>query len=54
MFVGRGFGHGVGLAQEGAMVMAKSGYLFNEILHHYYQQIHIIHLTAMDFFQVAD
>lgn len=33
---GRGFGHGVGLCQEGAMQMAKKGYSFDQILQFYY------------------
>lgn len=48
---GRGFGHGVGLSQEGAMKMAEMGIPFNEILHFYYKDIHLIHLSALDFFR---
>lgn len=48
---GRGFGHGVGLSQEGAMKMAEMGVPFNEILHFYYKDIHLIHLSALDFFR---
>ena len=33
---GSGWGHGVGLCQIGAAVMASRGYSFEEILHHYY------------------
>jgi stage II sporulation protein D len=33
---GRGFGHGVGLCQEGAMKMARSGYDFKQILLFYF------------------
>jgi stage II sporulation protein D len=36
MLYGRGFGHGVGLCQEGAMQMAKKGYAFDQILRYYY------------------
>jgi stage II sporulation protein D len=35
-FEGRGWGHGVGLCQEGAYAMAKAGYRFGEILVHYF------------------
>ena len=35
--VGAGWGHGVGLCQIGAAVMGERGYLYDEILHHYYQ-----------------
>lgn len=33
----RGFGHGVGMSQYGALGMAKEGYKYDEILKHYYQ-----------------
>jgi stage II sporulation protein D len=33
---GRGYGHGVGLCQYGAMEMARQGYSHEEILKHYY------------------
>jgi stage II sporulation protein D len=35
-FTGRGWGHGVGLCQEGAWGQARAGYGFEEILRHYY------------------
>jgi SpoIID/LytB domain protein len=33
---GRGWGHGVGLCQIGAAVMASRGYTYRQILQHYY------------------
>lgn len=48
---GRGYGHGVGLCQEGAMEMAALGYNYSEILHFYYSGVHIIDLSALDFFK---
>lgn len=39
---GRGFGHGVGLCQEGAMNMARKGKLAHEIIHFYYSGVHIV------------
>ena len=33
---GRGYGHGVGLCQEGAMVMASKGFTYHEIINFYY------------------
>ena len=33
---GKGFGHGVGLCQEGAMQMAKKGFTYDQILRFYY------------------
>jgi stage II sporulation protein D len=51
MFEGRGFGHGVGLCQEGAMQMARGGRSFTEILHHYYAEVHLVDLHSLDFFR---
>lgn len=48
---GRGYGHGVGLCQIGAMEMAAQGYSYSEILHYYYSGVHIIDLSALDFFK---
>jgi stage II sporulation protein D len=36
-----GFGHGVGMSQYGALGMAEKGYLYDEILKYYYQEIEI-------------
>jgi stage II sporulation protein D len=36
---GRGYGHGVGLCQEGAMTMAQEGHDFREIIDFYYSGI---------------
>ncbi len=36
MLRGRGWGHGVGLCQIGAAVMASRGYDYRQILSHYY------------------
>ena len=33
---GKGWGHGVGLCQIGAAVMATKGYTYDQILQHYY------------------
>jgi stage II sporulation protein D len=51
VFEGRGFGHGVGLCQEGAMRMAESGYDFSAILHHYFAGVHLVDLGSIDFFR---
>jgi len=37
LLLGAGWGHGVGLCQIGAAVMATSGYNYREILYHYFQ-----------------
>ncbi|MFT5338017.1 MAG: stage II sporulation protein D, partial [Luteibaculaceae bacterium] len=41
-FLGRGFGHGVGMCQEGAMQMARNQKKYHEIIHHYYNRSYII------------
>jgi stage II sporulation protein D len=49
--IGRGFGHGLGLCQEGAMRMSELGYKYNQILHFYYKDIHLVDLSVLDFFK---
>ena len=41
-FSGRGYGHGVGLCQEGAMVMASRGFSYIQILNFYYKNVKLI------------
>ncbi|MBX2978676.1 MAG: SpoIID/LytB domain-containing protein [Flavobacteriales bacterium] len=48
---GRGFGHGVGLCQEGSMRMARAGRSYTDILHHYYTDVHLVDLQTLDFFR---
>ena len=38
---GAGWGHGVGLCQIGAAVMGEMGYMFDEILLHYFKNARI-------------
>ncbi len=47
---GRGFGHGVGLCQEGAMKMAKSGYNFMQIALFYFPNISITNYSEFKFY----
>ena len=37
----KGYGHGVGMSQYGALGMAKEGYTYDEILKYYYQGVEI-------------
>lgn len=39
---GRGYGHGVGLCQEGSMAMSMKGFTFEEIINFYYPGVIII------------
>lgn len=41
-FWGAGFGHGVGMCQEGAQFMAKNNFTYQEIIKHYYPHTEII------------
>ncbi len=48
VITGVGFGHGVGLSQEGAMKMTLQGYSFEEVLMFYYKKVHLVNLDTMD------
>jgi len=48
---GRGYGHGVGLCQEGAMRMADLNYTCTQILHFYYKDVDLIDLNALNYFK---
>jgi stage II sporulation protein D len=50
VFEGKGFGHGVGLSQEGAMKMIDLGYGFLEVLRFYYTDVHLIDMRMRDFY----
>jgi stage II sporulation protein D len=52
VFYGKGFGHGVGLCQEGAMRMAEKGYSYTKIINYYYSNIHLIRYSQLDFFKI--
>jgi len=39
---GKGYGHGVGMSQEGAIEMVNQGFSFSEIIHFYYKNTKII------------
>lgn len=51
VITGKGFGHGVGLSQEGAMKMAQMGKSYKEILTYYYKDVHVVHLSTMDYLE---
>lgn len=48
---GRGFGHGVGLCQEGSMRMALAGRPYADILRHYYTDVHLVDISTIAFFR---
>jgi len=48
---GRGYGHGVGLCQEGAMEMAKLNYSYKDIIKFYYKNTFIVNMRSLEQFQ---
>jgi len=46
LFSGKGYGHGVGLCQEGAMVMASRGFTFDSIINFYYNNVKIMDIEV--------
>lgn len=48
---GKGFGHGVGLCQEGAMKMAKYGYKYQQIAQYYFPNIFLKNIYQESFFK---
>ncbi len=51
VLVGQGFGHGVGLCQEGAIRQAQLGVNFEDIIHFYYYNVKIIPYQYIAFFK---
>jgi stage II sporulation protein D len=49
---GRGFGHGVGLCQEGAMKMAKLGYTYDQIIRYYFPKIMLVNYFDERYFRL--
>jgi stage II sporulation protein D len=47
VFLGRGWGHGVGLCQNGAFGMALAGRTYDQILRHYYSGIDVMTASAV-------
>jgi stage II sporulation protein D len=47
LFKGRGYGHGVGLCQEGAMSMAAKGFNYRQIIEFYYTDVHIAEIRKI-------
>lgn len=47
IFKGRGYGHGVGLCQEGAIRMAERGFAYKDIIKHYYKGVEIVNYLEL-------
>ncbi|MBC7863796.1 MAG: SpoIID/LytB domain-containing protein [Bacteroidia bacterium] len=51
LLCGKGYGHGIGMCQEGAMKMAKLGYKYPEVIKFYYKNVSLIDKTQLSFFR---
>jgi stage II sporulation protein D len=51
IFYGRGYGHGIGMCQEGAMKMTRMGFKYPEVIKFYYRNVHLIDKTQLGFFK---
>jgi len=49
MIKGKGYGHGVGLSQEGAYFMAINGNTYDDILFHYYSEVTLTNFSDVQF-----
>lgn len=54
LFNGKGYGHGIGLSQEGAMEMARQGFSFSDILRFYYHNVQIRDIVNIPDEQLPD
>lgn len=48
VLTGRGYGHGVGLSQEGAIKMIEYGYSFTDIIRYYYSGVSIVNIKNIN------
>lgn len=53
-FKGKGYGHGVGMSQEGAMQMSKAGYSYEDIIHYYFKDVEIVDYLSLPGNKTAD
>lgn len=44
---GKGYGHGIGLSQEGAMKMARDGYNYRDIIQFYYYKVRLMNFEDL-------
>lgn len=51
---GRGYGHGVGLCQEGAMSMAGRGWKYDKIINYYYKGVKIVNFSELKVVEPVD
>ncbi len=53
VFLGNGFGHGVGLCQEGAMARSRENERFSDILHFYYRDVYIVDKAKVPYYRTV-
>lgn len=51
VLIGRGYGHGVGLCQEGGIVMSKS-HSYKEILYYYYKDVSVMSVSKVEYYRL--
>jgi stage II sporulation protein D len=51
---GKGYGHGIGMSQEGAMKMARDGYQYTDILQFYYFDVKLMDYEDLPAYSVPD
>ena len=51
VLIGRGYGHGVGLCQEGGIVMSKT-HSYRDILYFYYQDVSIMNISKVEYYRL--
>lgn len=47
---GKGYGHGVGMSQEGAIRMIQLGYSYEDVINYYYKNVRIVSFDKLDYF----
>ena len=51
---GKGYGHGLGLSQEGAMEMVRQGYSYKDVINYYYNDVMIRDLKDLPFNSIPE
>ncbi|MDR2963664.1 MAG: SpoIID/LytB domain-containing protein [Bacteroidales bacterium] len=49
---GKGYGHGVGLSQEGAMAMAEQNFTYDKIIHFYFTGVLLKNINTLSFYKI--
>jgi stage II sporulation protein D len=48
LITGKGYGHGIGMCQQGAMEMARVGYTWLDIIHFYFRDVQVVDYKDLD------